>query len=101
MDIILSPPEKFLDLKPEETLEIVIKDAQTIGMDLRDKVLDYRQINHFYDFHSLEPGNQRLRPTQKTPIEGLILAGDYTKQPYFATMEGATLSGIKAAELIK
>ncbi|MEK1830445.1 FAD-dependent oxidoreductase [Priestia megaterium] len=31
-----------------------------------------------------------MRPSQETPIKGLILAGDYTEQPYFATMEGAT-----------
>ncbi len=55
----------------------------------------------FVWFHTLEPGYQKLRPTQKTPIQGLTLAGDYTKQPYFATMEGATVSGIMAAALIK
>jgi len=100
LSIILTPPERFLPLKPEETLEIVIQDAKKVGIHLDNKILDYRQINHFYDFHTLEPGNQKLRPTQKTPIQGLILAGDYTRQPYFATMEGATVSGIKAAALI-
>ncbi|WP_163527391.1 NAD(P)/FAD-dependent oxidoreductase [Halobacillus ihumii] len=101
LSIILSPPEKFLEKKPEETLKEVLLDAQKIGLDLKDKIIDYRQINHVYDFHSLEPGHQQLRPTQKTPVDGLILAGDYTKQPYFSTMEGAAYSGIKAARLIR
>ncbi|OCA81947.1 NAD(P)/FAD-dependent oxidoreductase [Pseudobacillus wudalianchiensis] len=101
LSIILSPPEKFLDLDPQETLQFIIKDARKIGLDLESNILDYRQVNHEYDFHSLEPGFQALRPTQRTPVEGLILAGDYTRQPYFATMEGATLSGLKAASLIK
>ncbi|WP_231688097.1 hydroxysqualene dehydroxylase [Bacillus sp. FJAT-18017] len=87
LSIILTPPEKFLKLKPKETLKIVIEDAKKVGIDLEGKILDYRQINHNYDFHSLEPGNQKLRPAQETPIDGLILAGDYTQQPYFATME--------------
>lgn len=100
LSIILSPPEEFLEMKPEDTLNRVIEDAKKIGLELKDKVMDYRQVNHVYDFHSLAPGHQALRPGQKTPIPGLILAGDYTKQPYFATMEGAVLSGRKAAKLV-
>lgn len=100
LSIILTPPEKFLKMEPEKTLEIIMEDAAKIGMDLKTKILDYRQINHVYDFHSLEPGHQKLRPIQQTPIKGLILAGDYTKQPFFATMEGAVYSGIKAAKCI-
>ncbi|WP_219993416.1 FAD-dependent oxidoreductase [Cytobacillus oceanisediminis] len=38
--------------------------------------------------------------TKDSNREGLILAGDYTKQPYFATMEGAAVSGVKASELV-
>jgi len=37
---------------------------------------------------------------QHTPIRGLFLAGDYTKQPYVASMEGATISGKTAAAAI-
>ena len=36
---------------------------------------------------------------QKTPIKGLILAGDYTLTPSLCTMEGAVISGKKAAKL--
>ncbi|WP_049661951.1 FAD-dependent oxidoreductase [Bacillus sp. FJAT-27231] len=68
---------------------------------MEGNILDYRQVNHKYDSHSLEPGFQGLRQTQQTSVEGLILAGDYTGQPYFATMEGAVLSGLKAVNLIK
>ena len=37
---------------------------------------------------------------QKTPIPGLVLAGDYTRQKFYTTMEGAVLSGIAAANII-
>ena len=40
------------------------------------------------------------RPTQKTPISNFYLAGDYTKQKYLASMEGAIFSGKLAAEQI-
>jgi uncharacterized protein with NAD-binding domain and iron-sulfur cluster len=40
------------------------------------------------------------RPTQRTPISNFFLAGDYTKQKYLASMEGAIFSGKLAAEQI-
>ncbi|MBT2757603.1 FAD-dependent oxidoreductase [Mesobacillus foraminis] len=101
LSLILSPPEKYLERTPKETMEIVLEEGKKIGIDLTGKVLDYRKVDHLYDFHNLEPGNQALRPEQKTPIKGLILAGDYTKQPYFATMESAAISGVKAAKLAR
>jgi len=39
-----------------------------------------------------------LRPTQRTPIDGLFLAGDWTGTGWPATMEGAVRSGYRAAE---
>jgi 15-cis-phytoene desaturase len=41
-----------------------------------------------------------LRPKQKTTTKGLTLAGDYTDQPFFSTMEGAAVSGVNAANII-
>ena len=49
----------------------------------------------------LAPGNDALRPQQATPIAGLTLAGDYTRQPYIATMEGAVVSGQLAAAAVE
>lgn len=46
------------------------------------------------------PGSEPCRPLQKSPIEGFYLAGDYTKQKYLASMEGAVLSGKFCAQAI-
>ena len=46
------------------------------------------------------PGTDGLRPSQGVPvggIEGLFLAGDYTRTGWPATMEGAVRSGYLAA----
>jgi 15-cis-phytoene desaturase len=40
------------------------------------------------------------RPTQRSPISNFYLAGDYTKQKYLASMEGAIFSGKLAAEAL-
>lgn len=46
------------------------------------------------------PGSDALRPTQRTPIPNLALAGDYTRQNYMASMEGAVRSGHRAARAL-
>lgn len=40
------------------------------------------------------------RPDQETLVPGLSLAGDYTRQRCVATMEGAVVSGKRAAEAV-
>jgi len=45
-------------------------------------------------------GINTFRPENKTRIDGLWLAGDYTKSAYPATLESAVLSGHQTAELI-
>lgn len=40
------------------------------------------------------------RPENHTPHPGLFLAGDYTAGPYPATLESATLSGVKSAQQV-
>merc|ERR1711904_392916 len=48
------------------------------------------------------PNLEPCRPTQKTPIKNFFLVGDFTKQRYLASMEGAVLSGkLCANEIVK
>ncbi len=46
------------------------------------------------------PGTDRWRPSQKTAIDNLFLAGDWTSTGWPATMESAVRSGYRAAEAI-
>jgi 15-cis-phytoene desaturase len=98
ISIILGPSEAFLDIPPEQVLDSALNDADCLGLRVRGHVKNFRVINHPSDFYALEPGQDRLRPAQATPITGLTLAGDYTAQKFLATMEGAVVSGILAAE---
>jgi squalene-associated FAD-dependent desaturase len=49
---------------------------------------------------SPEPGCDRWRPAQRSPLKNLFLAGDWTATGWPATMEGAVRSGYLAAEAI-
>jgi 15-cis-phytoene desaturase len=44
------------------------------------------------------PGCEEHRPTQRSPIQNFFCAGDFSKQKYLASMEGAILSGVLAAQ---
>lgn len=99
LSVILTPPEPFLDMAPDDVLAVVVRDAARLGIDLEGHVTRFRVVSHPHDFHSLEPGHLAARPDQATPVPGLSLAGDYTRQKYMASMEGAVVSGQRAAEL--
>lgn len=47
-----------------------------------------------------EPGADRYRPDQRSPIANLFLAGDWTTQDYMASMEGAVQSARRASAYI-
>ena len=47
-----------------------------------------------------KPGLDILRPTQQSPINNLFLAGGYTQQKFYDSMEGAVSSGRLAARAL-
>lgn len=100
LSIILTPPEKFIGTEPGAIKDRILEEAERVGIRLKDIFKDYRVVNHPRDFYSLAPGSEALRPPQETGVRGLTLAGDYTKQKFLATMEGAVVSGKKAAEVV-
>jgi len=46
------------------------------------------------------PGRNKYRPSQETPIDNFVLAGDWTSQKFLGSMEGAVLGGKLAAEVV-
>jgi squalene-associated FAD-dependent desaturase len=62
---------------------------------LRSQVVTQRDAVFSYT-----PGLDRRRPAQGTTVPGLILAGDWTRTAWPATMEGAVRSGYLAAEAV-
>jgi 15-cis-phytoene desaturase len=100
ISIDLGPARELVDLSPEEMYQRALVEAKKIGIDLASRAKQYRVVVHRHDFYCLAPGSEKLRPLQETPIPGLTLAGDYTKQRYLSTMEGAVYSGKLAAQVV-
>ena len=100
LSIDMGQPEKFIGQPPETIFAAALADLKRVGIDIEGKVRRYRVVDHPQDFYLLTTGAESLRPPQATPIPGLTLAGDYTKQGLFCSMEGAVISGQRAARAV-
>ncbi|KAI9115149.1 hypothetical protein K1719_014162 [Acacia pycnantha] len=66
-----------------------------------EKLVGVPVINvHIWSVYKTVPNCEPCRLVQISPIEGFYLAGDYTKQKYLASMEGAVLSRKLCAQAI-
>jgi squalene-associated FAD-dependent desaturase len=81
----------------EEIVGLVMKDLRsTFGQKMPEPwhVLVIREKRATF---SATPAVERLRPDQRTPIDNLFLAGDWTATGFPATIESAVISGERCA----
>lgn len=67
---------------------------------LLPQIRKYKVVKTPLSVYTARPGREDCRPSQRSPIPNFYLAGDYTKQRYLASMEGAIFSGKLVAEAI-
>ena len=79
------------------TDEVVSELVELGGSNRRAECWLARVVTQHHAVFSPCPGADRHRPSQKTCVPGLILAGDWTETGWPATMEGAVISGYRAA----
>ena len=96
---IIFGKDEFCNYDKEELITIATHELKDLGIDISGKIKEFRKISEENEFYSLAPSNEILRPLQHTGIKGLVLAGDYTMTSSLCTMEGAVISGKKAAKL--
>jgi squalene-associated FAD-dependent desaturase len=99
IDISLSGAHEFVDRPASETVEMFRKEIDALfpaarGADLT-RALVVKQRDATF---AAAPGTAMLRPSQRTPIPNLFLAGDWTDTGWPATMESAVRSGRVAAK---
>ena len=100
LSIILANPDEHLSKSDQEILQLVLSECKKLKLNIKEDILDFRVVRHEHKFYNLGPHHDQERLPQETPIPGLTLAGDYTRQKFYATMEGAVLSGINACKNI-
>ncbi len=98
LDISLSGAGEFVEMPAREIIGLFDREVQSFFPAARTaelrRTLVVKQRDATFAAH---PGVSRLRPGQRTPIENLFLAGDWTDTGWPATMESAVRSGLLAA----
>jgi zeta-carotene desaturase len=101
LSLVISGAEEFVSLNKKQLVEIAMEDLRQVLPQARDvKVIHSLVIKEKRATFLPSPGLEALRPNARTKFDNLFLAGDWTATGYPATIEGAVMSGKKAAELI-
>jgi squalene-associated FAD-dependent desaturase len=99
LQIVISASYDLLSLDKIAIRDAVLTDLARIWPTVKDaRLLRWWVVTEHGATFSVRPGVDALRPSQRTPIDGLFLAGDWTATGWPATMEGAVRSGYLAAQ---
>jgi squalene-associated FAD-dependent desaturase len=92
-DLVARSRQEIIDLCRGELADVLpaTREAQL------DKATVIKEVSATF---SPQVGVDRWRPAQKTGVENLYLAGDWTRTGWPSTMEGAVRSGYLAAEAL-
>ncbi|MEM9447120.1 MAG: 9,9'-di-cis-zeta-carotene desaturase [Cyanobacteria bacterium P01_E01_bin.6] len=98
---VLTPGDPFIKQPNEAIAHHVLKQVHELFPSSRELNMTwYSVVKLAQSLYREAPGMDPYRPNQKTPIENFFLAGSYTAQDYIDSMEGATISGRQAAQVI-
>jgi predicted NAD/FAD-dependent oxidoreductase len=97
--VVISASHDLAGRERQPILDEVLGDLRSIfpaadGASL----LRWQLITQPESVFSVRPGLDLIRPLQQPPVPNLLLAGDWTRTGWPATMEGAVRSGYLAAE---
>ncbi|MDJ0693030.1 9,9'-di-cis-zeta-carotene desaturase [Mastigocoleus sp. MO_188.B34] len=101
LQLVLTPGDPFIKKSNEEIAQHVLKQVHELFPSSRELNMTwYNVVKLAQSLYREAPGMDVYRPDQKTPVANFFLAGSYTQQDYIDSMEGATLSGRRAAKVI-
>jgi squalene-associated FAD-dependent desaturase len=101
LQVVVSAARQFRGLGREEVERRVVEELRRLFPALAPaRLLRAKVVTEHAATFSAVPGVDRWRPVQTSPIENLLVAGDWTQTGWPATMEGAVRSGYLAAEAL-
>jgi squalene-associated FAD-dependent desaturase len=101
LQLVISASYDLLQKPRQEIIDVCLKEVRQAIPAARDaNLVKATVIKETAATFSPQPGVDRWRPKQETPVRGLFLAGDWTDTGWPATMEGAVRSGYLAAEAV-
>ncbi|GFR44854.1 hypothetical protein Agub_g6197 [Astrephomene gubernaculifera] len=106
LELVFAPAKDWIGRSDEDIMAATMKELERLfPNEIRAdgslaKIRKFHVVKTPLSVYESRAGREAFRPTQRTPISNLYLAGDFTKQKYLASMEGAIFSGKLAAEAI-
>ncbi|MEH1784473.1 MAG: 9,9'-di-cis-zeta-carotene desaturase [Nostoc sp.] len=101
LQLVLTPGDPFIGQSNEAIAQHVLKQVYELFPSSRELNMTwYSVVKLAQSLYREAPGMDAYRPNQKTPVDNFFLAGSYTQQDYIDSMEGATISGRRAAKVI-
>lgn len=106
LELVLAPAAKYMTKTDDDILQAVLVELERLfpGEIRADgslaRVTKYTIVRTPTSVYETTPGTEDARPTQTSPIANFFVAGDFSKQRYLASMEGAILSGKLAAKAV-
>jgi hydroxysqualene dehydroxylase len=101
LSLVISGAEEFVSMNKKELVEIAMEDLRRVLPEARNaNVIHSLVMKEKRATFLPSPGLDVLRPNARTKFDNLFLAGDWTATGYPATIEGAVMSGKRAAELV-
>ncbi|MBN3923222.1 9,9'-di-cis-zeta-carotene desaturase [Nostoc sp. NMS4] len=101
LQLVLTPGDPFIGQSNEAIAQNVLKQVHELFPSSRELNMTwYSVVKLAQSLYREAPGMDAYRPNQKTPVDNFFLAGSYTQQDYIDSMEGATISGRRAAKVI-
>ncbi|XP_042385367.1 zeta-carotene desaturase, chloroplastic/chromoplastic-like isoform X1 [Zingiber officinale] len=98
---VLTPGDPYMPLPNNEIIEKVQKQVLNLFPSSRGLEVTWSSVVKIgQSLYREAPGKDPFRPDQRTPVKNFFLSGSYTKQDYIDSMEGATLSGRRAAAYV-
>lgn len=101
VQVVVSAARDFRGLGHDEVRRLITEElARLFPPAAQSRLLRARVVTEHAATFSAVPGVDRWRPPQVSPLDNLLVAGDWTATGWPATMEGAVRSGYLAAEAI-
>lgn len=106
LELVFAPAEEWISRSDSEIIDATMKELEKLFPDeisadqSKAKIVKHHVVKTPRSVYKTIPNCEPCRPLQRSPVEGFYLAGDYTKQKYLASMEGAVLSGKLCAQAI-
>jgi zeta-carotene desaturase len=98
VELVIAGSKAQLSMTREQILSSSLRELETFFPEVkRAKLLKSGILKEARATFSVTPGLDRFRPSQRTGLPGLFLAGDWTATGWPATMEGGVRSGRLAA----